>query len=312
MPKIMNICGVEGWKKVSVGSICGYWRQGLADKPVLHLLHGNGFSGLSLLALVNELPKDWSLLVTDMPGHGESAAVTNPGFPVWEKLAAELAQYVQSVLAAERVAGVPGSFLPVIGVGHSMGGILTLMMAHQCPGLFQQLILLDPVLFSPVLIRAQKVLQMTRLWRRNPLVRRASARRCCWPSAAAAGQYLGGKALYKDWHALAFDGFLTTGLRPQENGSVALACSPLWEARVFASAPLGLWQTVRQTTIPVHILVAASGFGFIAPGARRASRLNPLLHHERVAGNHCFPMEHPGPTARRIIELTRAASVCPD
>ena len=37
---------------------------------------------------------------------------------------------------------------PVIGVGHSLGGMLTLLAAAKKPDIFQTIILLDPPLFS--------------------------------------------------------------------------------------------------------------------------------------------------------------------
>jgi len=37
---------------------------------------------------------------------------------------------------------------PVVGVGHSLGGVLTLMAAAKKPALFQNIIILDPPLFS--------------------------------------------------------------------------------------------------------------------------------------------------------------------
>ena len=42
-----------------------------------------------------------------------------------------------------------GKLGPVIGVGHSIGGIVTLRAALRDPGKFRALILLDPVLFVP-------------------------------------------------------------------------------------------------------------------------------------------------------------------
>ena len=38
---------------------------------------------------------------------------------------------------------------PVIGVGHSIGGIVTLRAALRDPGKFRALVLFDPVLFVP-------------------------------------------------------------------------------------------------------------------------------------------------------------------
>lgn len=287
MQNNMKTCGIESWKIEQRGPICSYLRQGQPDNPVLHLLHGNGFSALSLLALADALPIEWTLLATDIPGHGGSEN-DNPDNPDWTHLADQIAHSLKG-----RIDG------PVIGVGHSMGGVLSLRMAARHPQLFSQLLLLDPVLFPPAMLGAQRMLQLTGMAGRLPLPKRARARRWQWPAMREAEVYLRGRALYSSWHERALKGFMATGLK-QMGGQVELACQPAWEAAIFASHPGPLWRDVKGLLIPVDMLIASEGFGFIRPGAERACRLNSRINMHDLIGSHCFPMEKPNETAEFV------------
>src|SRR5690554_1592299 len=99
--------------------LAGWERAGQENAPSVHFLHGNGFSSTTLLPIGLGLPKDWNLLFTDAPGHGLS---TQPeGYmPDWLGMARKIGDAL-----AERANN------KVIGVGHSMGGIMTLMMAAE-------------------------------------------------------------------------------------------------------------------------------------------------------------------------------------
>lgn len=288
MQNNMKVCGIENWKVEHRGTICCYLRQGEADNPVVHLLHGNGFSALSLLALADALPANWTLLATDIPGHGGSA-LDNQDNPDWTRLADQVAVSLQA-----RTRG------PVIGIGHSMGGVLSLRMASRYPELFCQLVLLDPVLFPPALLGAQRMLRLTGLAGRLPLPRRARSRRYRWPALRDAETYLRARSLYARWHERALRGFLATGLR-QTPAGVELACAPQWEAAIFASHPGDLWGDVKRLVVPTDIVVASEGFGFITPGAARAMRLNSRINIHAFNGSHCFPMESPAETAGLLL-----------
>lgn len=294
MQKNMNICGIENWEVDQRGPICGYLRHGIPDKPVLHLLHGNGFSAMSLLALAEWLPPDWTILATDIPGHGGSVSA-NDDNPDWTAMADQIAASLHERIVSGLVAG------PVVGIGHSMGGVLTLRMAARHPDLFSRLVLLDPVLFPPLLLVAQRVLGMVGIAGKLSLPARTRRRRWQWGSRLEAEGYLRMKKLYRDWHDRAMQGFICTGIHEVDNGGVHLACKPQWESGIFASHPGALWRDVRHLGIRTDILVASEGYGFIRPGARRAARINQHVYIHPVAGSHCFPMEKPEETSALIV-----------
>lgn len=305
----------DDWQICTNGVICGYWRAGDQDSPVLHLLHGNGFCGMTLLALAESLPRSWNLLVSDVPGHGRSSAAQSV-FPVWSELADAVASFAAGVIA-ERMptakiknttlnngaVNTPGDIgNNVYAIGHSMGGVLTTMMAARYRGLFSRIVLLDPVLFPASLIRLQHVLKFTRLWGINPLVKQARRRQAHWADRASAGRYFRSKRLYANWDERALGGYLEYGLREVDTG-VALACAPEWEARLFGSAPDGMWDCVRTLDVPVTILKANGEFGFVEPGVKRAIKINPNVRAIDFGGSHCFPMEEPERTADVIVKI---------
>lgn len=288
---------LSDWSLQTDGSICGYWREGQKNAPIVHLLHGNGFCGLSLFSLADELPKNWNILITDMPGHGLSLSGVSE-FPVWSDIADKLARFVTKVIGSNG----RSSIQPVVGIGHSMGGVMTAMMAHRHPALFDRLILLDPVLFPSNLIRLQRFLKWSRMWPLNPLVRQARRRRTRWPDRIQAAAYFRTRRLYARWDQRSLDGYVEFGLKPGGDG-VELACAAEWEARIFASAPDGMWQSVKGLQMPVQILLAEGEFFFIEAGVNRAVKINPVISAEHFGGSHCFPMEAPVKVADRIVSL---------
>lgn len=274
--------------------LSGFYRNGQADAPAVHFLHGNGFCSTTLWPMAAHFPKEWSLLFTDVPGHGHSKQ-PNSFMPNWLRMSRDIGDSLVERLDSTAHDGV-------IGVGHSMGGIMTLMMAAERPKLFKRIVLLDPVLFSPEIILIQKLARKTGLWRRSSLVKAVSARRNQWDDEAAMREYLLGKNLYKHWSPEAMDAFIQDGTRT-ESGKLSLCCAPEWEASIFGSYPRGLWQAVRIAKIPVDIVVASHSYGFIQGSANKATKANSNIHWQPFDGGHCFPMEQPSEAARVVLKI---------
>ncbi len=194
-----------------------------------------------------------------------------------------------------------------LGVGHSLGAVLTLLQAHQNPQRFTKILLLDPVMFSRAMMVGQQALKTAGLWPRAPLPKLALRRRNRWDSTTAMQQQLASKGFYRRWHPQALAGFVEGGHRWLGDGSeavadraVALSCEPEWEARIFASYPKLLNQAVKQIQIPVQIICAEHSMPFVLKGAKRAAALNPNISYRIWGQGHCFPMEQPEQTAELI------------
>ncbi len=95
------------------------WRGGRG--PILVLLHGAGDHAGSWARVVKELSAEYTLVIPDLAGHGDSAPRTGP-------------IHVADVLAGlEAVVGEEARSRPVTVVGNSLGGWMALLLAHRHP-----------------------------------------------------------------------------------------------------------------------------------------------------------------------------------
>ena len=97
---------------------------------IIQFSHANGFPAKTYSVLFEHL-KDHTISVIDNLAENRVAPAIN-----WHDLTEDVLESV-------------GKFKePVIGVGHSLGAMLTLLAAAKKPDIFQTIILLDPPLFS--------------------------------------------------------------------------------------------------------------------------------------------------------------------
>jgi len=284
------------------------WRQrvsqdlvlsGLEDpsttKPVLHFLHGNGFCGGVYETFLDRLTADYALFLCDAHGHGDSE--TGPTFPGWNALAKQISSVARSRFE-------PRGDRPVIGMGHSLGGILTLLMAAEDPTLFDRLILLDPVLFSPMMLLGNATAHAMGFKHVNPMAKRARERVSQWGSRDEVCDALRNRGIFKGWPEEALASYARHAVQENPDGEgVVLKCPPWFEAEIFDSTPRGLWKAVARIQCPTLILFGDATYPFLQRSARRASQLNPLIQAASMSGGHCFMLEHPVVAEKHVREF---------
>lgn len=216
----------------------------------------------------------------------------------WEDLARE---YVQA-LAARHAEGW-------IGMGHSLGGVMSLMAWVMRPKCFRTVILLDPVIFEP------RVLWAIRRWQRAgadpyanfPLARlkaHALNRRRLFPSPQEALAHFQTRRFFQFWHPDALKAYVRHGLRPTGEGTWTLAYDPRWEAAIFGATPTDVWRWVRRAPGPGIVLFGEhSEMG--TPTTREL--LERFWKGCRVVvmegRGHMFPAEAPEATARVLADI---------
>lgn len=275
-------------------TLSGYLYQAENESHRIHLLHGTGFSGLTLSEMAKNLPTSWSTCITDLPGHGNSQQPKHR-MPDWQEMASAVYQSVSTQMSIEKHGRI-------IGIGHSLGGVLTLMAAAQHPKYFQRVILLDPPIFNRPVMTFQKILRKTHLWPHSPLVKAVVNRQSYWHSIEQMKQYLSEKSLYRHWHAQALEDFCQSATIKMKEG-VKLACNPQWEGEIFGSYPRGLWSKIKKVGVKVDIVTAQKSYPFIKPSVNKALRLNSGIRVHKFGKRHCFPMEQPAETAKFIADL---------
>lgn len=264
---------------------------------MIHVLHGNGFCSRMYQPMLRLLADEFDLFLSDAQGHGDS----DHGGPfIGWNASAELAH--QAWQAHQHLF----SDAPQIALGHSFGGVLTALNNAAFPAQFQQVILLDPVLFTPAMLTSMQALSMVRLYKRNPYARAALRRRQHWPDHQQAQHYLQQRALFKDWHPDALAAYIDHAMMDSEHG-ISLKCQPSREAEIFGSYPKGLWQQLALPCAPTTVLYGDRSYPFVSKALHRWQKLNSAVDIQPVRGGHCFMQEAPENTAALILKAIKSA-----
>ncbi|MGI0117534.1 alpha/beta fold hydrolase [Zooshikella sp. RANM57] len=251
----------------------------------IHFSHANGFPAPSYRQLFSYLDS-FGYNVGYLAQHGH-----NPRFPVndnWEHLVAELIHTVRQRYQQ-----------PVIAVGHSLGGFLSLSAASQQPQLFRAVVMLD----SPLLTRMDQT--VVRLAKRLGFIDRITpagrtqGRRTNWPDIDQAKAYFASKSLFKYFEPACLHDYLTYGLQ-ENNQGVSLRYDVATELQIYRTIP---HQPLRaKLTVPTALLFGQHS-RVVAHRHRRmiTGRYRALVRE--VPGGHMFPFEHPKETAEQIHQV---------
>ena len=260
--------------------------------PLLHLAHANGFPPGSYRRLARSLADDYHLVALPArplwPGSRPAEALT------WRPLADDLVRG----LDARGLAGI-------VGVGHSLGGVLTLWAALASragrPDLFRALVLIDPVILPRPWLWGLRLLRRLGLEEQQPLAQGALHRRRTWPDRQACFDHYRAKAVFARWSDAALWDYVESGTAVEAHGSVRLRYPPEWEAHIFGTVPLDIWRDVTRLRVPVLFLRGETSHTFRPGVLARLAHLLPHAATATIAGaGHLLPMEKPDETAAAI------------
>ena len=258
--------------------------------PTIHFLSGNGFCGGVYWPMLKTLLPEYGLFTHDIEAQGDSDAPEN--FSGVRPLLRRIPQ----VMADQRVTGNP-----LIGMGHSFGGALTLRVAAENPGLFKALVLLDPIVLpTPAFIG----LKFMSLIGRHPLSGPTRRRHDTWPSRQAVVDSLRGRGAFKNWTDEALQCFATFAIR-EVGGGFKLACPKEIEAQIFES-PVYPWAAFRKIKVPILFLRGTTSYEFFPWAEKMAKRANPSITFKQLPGWHCFMQEDPGKASAVVREFLEA------
>ncbi|MFY0991441.1 alpha/beta fold hydrolase [Halomonas sp. C05BenzN] len=253
------------------------------DRDTLVFAHANGFPGISYRSFLAPLAERFDLHPLDRLGH-------HPDFPVghnWLALRDELLEYLV------------GHEAPVIGVGHSMGGVLMAMAAEAAPERFRCVVMLDPPLMLGLDAWAMKAAKRFGFVDRVTPAGKTRGRRVIWPDRDAMGKYLRRRGLFRRFTEQALRDYIEGGTRLLDDGRAVLVYDPEVEVEVFRHLPDHLGSLPRRLTVPVGLLAGVDS-DLITPRRRRR-----LVRHgipvSMVPGSHMFPMEHPDETRQALL-----------
>jgi pimeloyl-ACP methyl ester carboxylesterase len=265
-------------------------RFGGAGMP-LHFAVANGFPPEAYQPLINRLTPHFDVFsVLPRALWGESVPDNRLN---WRDMGMRDLVAEWETLAVEQV----------IAVGHSFGGVISLLAALEVPERIRALVLLDPTLFAPEVMR-----MIARQYANDPatlpIAARAARRRRDFPDGAAAFAYFRERELFADWSDEALWAYVHGGLAADGSGGLTLRWSPEWEAHIFSTAYLETWEAVpKLATLNLPVLVVRGGQSdtFSAASLDMLQSLLPKAECVQLPDQgHLFPLAAPSATADLI------------
>lgn len=152
--------------------------------------HGNSFPASTYRVMLDSLrARGYQVSAIEKYGHDPAYPVTDS----WPHLVRQLADF-----AAQRQQEAGGQ--PLWLVGHSLGGILSLMCAARHPTLARGVLMLDSPLIAGWRAGAMGVVKRTALMKRLSPSQVSRRRRDQWESREAVFEHFRGKKMFAAWH----------------------------------------------------------------------------------------------------------------
>lgn len=249
----------------------------------LHFLHANGYPPDCYKPLLELLKTEYHvfgmllrpLWEDSIPEHLRS----------WYPLSDELRHFLSSQ---------PD---PVIGVGHSIGAVVTLRAALRDPSLFKALVLIDPVLFVPRRLILWHIFRVIGLGDRvHPLIAGAKKRRRTFDDLERIFRSYRNRNLFRYMSHANLKIYIEGMTRPTADGRYELVYSPDWEAQIYRTGlhDFDIWRDLPKLNVPTLFIRGAESDTFLENAARLVKQKQPGAKVEALEkSTHILPLERP-------------------
>lgn len=219
----------------------------------------------------------------------------DPRYPVasnWRGLRDQLVDFVE-----REVGG------PAVLVGHSLGGLLSLLAACKRPDLAAWLVMIDSPVVTGWRAHSLRVLKHTGLMPRVSPGKVSKQRRHQWPDRAAVLAHFQSKPAFARWDPRVLADYVAHGFE-ERGGQVELAFHREVETRIYNTLPhhLGVVLKRHPPRCPVGFLAGTQSAELRQGGTAGAQAL-AQHRFQWVEGTHLFPMERPDDTAAAVLAL---------
>lgn len=258
-------------------------------KPPIVFAHANGFPAGTYRVLFAAWRKaGHAVHALERIGH-------DPQYPVsgnWPHLRQQLIDYIEAEVGG-----------PAILVGHSLGGMLGLMVACRRPDLARGVVMLDAPVVAGWRAHSLRVLKASGLIRRVSPGRVSQRRRQHWPSRAAVHHHFASKHAFARWDPRVLADYEAAGF-VERDGRVELAFAREIETRIYNTLPHNLGAMLRRHPLRCPVaFVAGTQSVEIRQGGLEASRKLAGERFAWIEGTHLYPMEKPDETAAVVLRL---------
>ncbi len=261
--------------------------------------HANGFgAGCYRLLFEHWRAAGWQV-------HALSQLAHDPAYPVtsnWPHLRDQLIHFIEREVLPTMAK--PG---PVVLAGHSLGGMVSLLVACKRPDLVEGLLMLDSPVVSGWRAHSVQVAKATGLIKRVSPGKISSQRRHEWPSRAAVHAHFASKHKFARWDPRVLADYVASGFDELADGRATLRFRREIETRIYNTLPSHLDRLLKRhpPQCPVGFIAGTRSEELRQAGAT-ASKALARRHFVWIEGSHLYPFERPDDTAVLVLQMLQA------
>jgi pimeloyl-ACP methyl ester carboxylesterase len=260
----------------------------------LHFLHANGYPPECYTPLFEHLQNQYHVFGMKLRPLWEGQ--NKDDFQDWHPYSDDLLRFLSDHTVD-----------PVIGVGHSIGGIVTLRAALRNPQKFRTLILIDPVLFVPSFLVGWNFIRAIGLGEKtHPLIPAARRRRREFSDLDILFRSYRSKSVFRYMSDESLKAYIAGITKPKADGGYELAYTPEWETHIYLTGMRDhdLWRGLQKLKIPTLIIRGNETDTFLPNAERLVKKKNPKIQiHTMKNATHILPLEHPREVAEIITNF---------
>ena len=259
----------------------------------LHFLHANGYPPECYQPLFEHLQTQYHVFGMKLRPLWDD---TKPEeIKDWHPLSDDLLRFLSDRETA-----------PVIGIGHSIGAVVTLRAALRNPGKFRALVLIDPVLFVPSFMINWHIIRVLGLGERlHPLIQGAKKRRRTFNDLETIFRGYRSRKVFQYMSDENLKIYIAGITKEKTDDGYELVYSPEWEAQIYRTGmhDFDIMRGLPKLEVPTLIIRGAETDTFLESMARLVKKKNSKIQiHTLERSTHLLPLEYP----QEIATITKS------
>lgn len=251
--------------------------------PPLHFLHANGYPPECYRPFLELLQKEYhvfGMLLRPLWTNSNPQEIED-----WKPFSDDLLRFLADYTTD-----------PIIGVGHSLGAVVTLRAALRDPSRFRALILLDPVLLVPSRLVAWNFMRAVGLGNTtHPKIAGAMKRRRTFDNLDRVFHSYRSREVFRHMSDENLRIYIEGMTRRTDQG-YELVYSPEWESRIYLTSlrDFDIWRYLSKLEVPTLFIRGAETDTFLENAAKLVKRMQPKARVETLdKSTHLLPLERP-------------------
>ena len=209
-------------------------------------VHGNGFPPLAYESLLKDLSLKMKVhAMMQRPFWGTDL---NPKLiKNWDIFRDDILQFIQQ-----------NNLKDTVGIGHSMGAVLLLLIEIEKPGTFKKIFLLDPVITSIVKSILYKILfQVDLIDKFHPMIKATKRKRMTFKTKNDMYEHYRSKDVFSkisDSNLMKYIESITE----QENNCIKIKISKNWENSIYRTGSMHdkkIWRNINRINCSQYVIV---------------------------------------------------------